>query len=126
MPIDYRVDSEQGILFVAVIGELDETELNDHATRMERDPTIIPELNALVDLREARVLGLQGKAIRNLAVRFREMNLVGDGSKLAIAATNDVVFGMARIYGAVRSNSKLEARVFREIDEARDWLGMTD
>ena len=126
MPIDYRVDSEQGILFVAVIGELDETELNDHATRMEQDPTIIPELNALVDLREARVLGLQGKAIRNLAVRFREMNLVGDGSKLAITATSDVVYGMARIYGAVRSNSKLEARVFREIDEARDWLGMTD
>jgi hypothetical protein len=126
VPIDYRVDSEHGILFVADFGEVEEAELNDQAARMGRDPSIVPALNALVDLREASIRDLQAKVIRDLAVKFREMNLIGDRTKMAIAATNDVVFGMARIYGAVRSNSKLEARVFREITEARKWLETDD
>jgi len=39
-------------------------------------------------------------------------------------ASNDVAYGLSRMYQAFRSESPLELRVFREMDEAREWLGL--
>jgi hypothetical protein len=45
------------------------------------------------------------------------------GYKLAIVASADVVFGMARMYSALTERSA-QVNVFRDIDEARAWLGV--
>ncbi len=45
------------------------------------------------------------------------------GSRWAVVADKEVMFGMARMYAIIRDRAPFEIRVFREIDAARDWFG---
>jgi hypothetical protein len=39
-------------------------------------------------------------------------------------ADGDAVFGLSRLFQALRSESETELRVFRDLGEARAWLGL--
>jgi hypothetical protein len=47
-----------------------------------------------------------------------------DNHRLAIVASEDVVYGMARMYQSVSDDGPQNVMVFREIAEAMEWLGM--
>jgi tetrahydromethanopterin S-methyltransferase subunit E len=49
---------------------------------------------------------------------------MAERSRVAMVATTDVHYGLSRMYQAFRSDSPLDLRVFRDMREARTWLGL--
>ena len=43
-------------------------------------------------------------------------------SRAAVVASRDVDFGLARVNEVYRASSSTEMRVFRDLEEAREWL----
>lgn len=43
-------------------------------------------------------------------------------SKIAVVAPGNITYGISRIFKVFRESEDTEFSVFREIDEARDWL----
>ena len=50
---------------------------------------------------------------------------MNEGVKIAFVASSDAAFGMARMYQAFRAGSQASFHVFREMSEAREWLGLS-
>jgi hypothetical protein len=55
-----------------------------------------------------------------------KLNPFGAGARRAVVVTNDVVFGMARMYQILTDESPDELRIFRKVDDALQWLWIAD
>ncbi len=79
-------------------------------------------VSGLIDTRGLTELNVSADAVREL----NEIAEAGEdafaGSRWAIVANTNIVFGMSRMYQAVRDQAPYEIQVFREMEPARVWL----
>ena len=126
MPIRVNVDETRKLVEVVFEGELTESDIADLMDRHLRDPRSAFPLG-LFDLCGVTAMSLSSDSVRDAAGRVAEhVNSRLEGGKLAIVAPRDLLFGMARMYEILRSESPVEVRVFRQRDEAESWLGLTE
>lgn len=76
----------------------------------------------IIDLRGVHRMDITAEQIKTLAELDREAADRRPGIKIAIVASHDLTFGLSRIYSAYAHSPNLEARIFREMDEARAWI----
>jgi hypothetical protein len=121
MPITYEIDQGGGVIIVTATGELTDQELVDLHNRLASDPAVKPDLAALFDLRAATDAGVTPEGVRQLAeLPF----LLSRDSRRAVVVHSDLGFGMARMYGLRRDTGDQAFEVFRNLDEARRWIGL--
>ena len=120
MPASYRIDTELGIVFSFGTGTVTDEDLLNHQESVGRDPLFHPGMSQLLDGRGVTDVKVTPQGVRSLI----SVNLYGKGSKRALVAPNDIIFGMARMYELSRIDAEDEFRVFRSIDQAREWLGL--
>jgi hypothetical protein len=125
MSVHDHFDPERNLLVVVfdgAIGDEDLLKYARHAVETWRTPSGHDEL---IDLRGVEdVDGIGGQTLRRVAGMFTRSDRTPERSRVAIVAASDVQYGLARMYQAFRSESPLDLRVFREMDEARAWLGL--
>jgi hypothetical protein len=126
MPVAYRLDRSADVVFATAHGVITDDEILEYATRMVNDPGIDPGVDQLIDLRGIDAAAVLSDTIRRLAEIFRDYDPVPARAKLAIVASRDVLFGMARMYEVYRDRDSDSIGVFRDIEEARRWLGLLD
>jgi hypothetical protein len=126
MPIRVNVDETRKLVEVVFEGELTGSDVADLMDRHLRDPSSALPLG-LFDLSGVTAMGISSDSVRAAARRVAEhVNSRVEEGKLAIVAPRDLLFGMARMYGILRSESPVEVRVFRQRGEAESWLGLTE
>ena len=64
---------------------------------------------------------MSAKGIRQVADIYRASSYA---PKTAFVADSDVIYGLSRMFEMLRHDSPEEIRVFRNIDEAKRWLGI--
>src|SRR5262245_30209861 len=95
MPIHYAVDHETGRLLTVAEGVVTYDDINSHLDAETRSRDVArPEL---VDARLATTT-ITSDQVRQLSYRAARMLQSGAVGPTAIVATNDVLFGMARMY----------------------------
>ena len=124
MAISHRYDAALRTLFLEFSGEVSESELVDVARKLASDPAIPPGHRELVDLSGIRETDVTSAALRRVAYIYAEADQRPEESRVAIVAPGDLFFGLSRMYEAFREPSRLGIRVFRELGEARAWLGI--
>jgi len=75
----------------------------------------------LIDARGATT-DLTAEQVRRLVRRAADMLRITDLGPTAIVTTNDVVYGMARMYSILAEGVGANAEVFRDMDSATRWL----
>ena len=118
--IAFHFDHDLGARVATVSQRVHDDELLDSYQSLLSSPDYDPDLNDLVDMRGVERFEVSGDAIRQLVRSFARFS--GADNRLAIVAGSDVVYGMARMYEQLRSDTTEEIRVFRDVDEARAWL----
>ena len=121
MPVTYRINSSLRMVFSRGEGEVTEAEILDHRRRLRENQDFQPSFSQLVDLREVTKAALSHADMRVIASRT---NLFNKESRRALVAQNDAVFGLARMYQMLREEGPEKIMVFREMPEARRWLGL--
>ena len=126
MPIRIRVDSSGRVRHAVLEGTVGDHELIDAYAGVLADPDFDPTLNDLVDARGVRRVDVTPAGLRRLADVVQQVDRLSLPTKVAIVAVEDVAYDAARMYEAVRANqhAPAEHRVFRDIAEARRWLGL--
>jgi hypothetical protein len=129
MAVNHRIDHVRRVVFVTCSGTLTSGEL----FRFQQEVWSRPELggfSALVDVR-----GVQIELPENVSLNLRELAALGarmdarHGSRLAIVVSDDLAFGLGRMYEAYRElepGSTREVSVFRSMHEAAGWLGIRE
>ena len=120
--IDFSFDATLRARVATYTGRVDDRELLETYTALLTAADYDTTLNDLVDLTSIENLEVSSDALRELVRVFQPIDPYLSGRRRAIVAPSDSVYGMARMYEILRSDSPEEIRVFRSLDAARDWL----
>lgn len=121
MPLTYRIDAEAGLLLLTAEGVVTQAERLATLKAWLADPAFRPGLDALCDFSAAASTPALAELEALIAVVKQHGHAIGR-SRVAIIAGKPVVFGVARQFGALASESPLVVRAFRERNEALSWL----
>jgi len=124
MPITHRFDASLNVLFVEMHGILTDQDILQYAKVATTDTEVPGPYHELIDVREVQVPEASTDSLRRVAATFRDAERAAEGVKIAFVASSDAAYGIARMYQAFRTGSQAAFHVFREMGEARSWLGL--
>jgi len=121
MPIKYEIDPSRRLILTTADGVLTDTDVIGHKKALIADPAFQPGMLELSDVRDVNQLDVTPEGIRV----FTSFDRAHDDQpgRLAIVASEDFVFGMARMY-QMSTTDDSNVGVFRSMEEAKEWLGV--
>jgi hypothetical protein len=122
MPISYRIDPLRGLVFTTASGVLTDDDILDLKRRLIGDPDFRPGLRELSDVRAVSDLQVSSEGVQRMIAHDEAQAGVLDGHRLAIVASTDATFGMARMYQMFTEANLPGVRVFRDYDAAARGL----
>lgn len=124
MPIVYSIDPSHNRVTLTYSGTITDRELFETFDRLYRDPAHRVGMDELSDLRAVHNVTVTSVGLQALADQTsRNLDHAHQGWRVAVVAPQDVVFGLARMYGLFREDSPELVRVFRDLRSAEEWLG---
>ncbi|TLS67224.1 hypothetical protein FEF65_07225 [Mariprofundus erugo] len=124
MAIERIFFREDNFVLTVIYGRLTNAEIGEHVIQMNREYAACSALVELADCRYLHDISALSSDGLMISAGMEKGQLRTAGSKGAIVVANDVVFGLARVYAAIAAQSRIDSRVYRDLDEAVDWLGM--
>jgi hypothetical protein len=121
MPISYRIDAERRLVVTTAHGVLTDEDILNLKNRLAADADFQAGMRELSDVRSVTDLQVTSAGVQKMVSLDSLSHL--DGYKLAIVASENVVFGMARMYQSLTQRNLLHVNVFRDYDAAVRWLG---
>ena len=122
MPLTYRVNADERLIVTTATGTLTDRDIMDHKQALVDDPHVEPGMAELTDVRGVTELAVTPDGIR-MFTSFDRVH-ASDAGRLAIVASEDFMFGMARMYQMRGTDDSVG--VFRSVEDARAWLGLSD
>jgi len=121
VPTSYRIDSQRRTIFSTAKGVLQDDDLRSHQSEVLADVEFDRGFDQLWDFREVERVEVSTAMLGALAsARSYEA-----GVKRAMVAPSDLGFGMARMFQMLHDHAPEEIQVFRSMEEAEAWLGLT-
>ena len=120
MPASYRIDKSLGMVFTKGEGVLTGQDILTHELRLREDPDFDPSYNQLIDLRGVIEFAASAAEMRAISAYHRST----EKSRRAMVAEKRSSFGMMRMYEMLREAEPDQIKVFRDMAEARRWLGL--
>ena len=122
MPISYRIDVARDLILTTGSGTLSDADIVGLKEQLAQDRDFKPGMRELSDLRSIDRLDATAAGVRNMVqLDARESGKVRS-HRLALVVSQEVAYGMARMYQALSEPHIGGVAVFRDIDEARAWL----
>ncbi len=122
MPVTTRIDLDSGLVIHDVTGPVSLIEVVSGFDTAGGDPRFCTGMNVLWDFSGARVTGVGTADVKLLIGAIGKRLGVDDNHKVAIAASGDFVYGLARMYEAFATRLPIQLKVFRSAEDALDWL----
>jgi len=124
MPIKIQYDFAQNVLFSKATGAISLQDIMGYYSEIKQI-NLKSGYCVLADYTEAEI-DLHYNDIATIAEKRRRSLLNPAKLKIAIIARSDVVFGMARMYQIMIDEKQFYVNVFREREEALQWLGISE
>lgn len=122
MPIEYSIDKDLGVIFTTASEVLTESELLEHKRKLISDPNFNPGFVELSDVREISDLAISASGIERLLAQDESDAELLKGYKLAIVVSGALEFGMGVLYEMTSRENVMNVRIFRDFDQAKEWL----
>jgi hypothetical protein len=118
MALTYLIDRARGIVRSRGVGVITTRELQDFYSRLLTDRWFDSKYRSLGDLREVTEVAVDAFGLAEAAA----VPVFAEGTRCALVATGDAVYGMARAYASYNERMGRTIRVFRAMDLAEAWL----
>jgi hypothetical protein len=123
LAIRHTIHEDLGIVVSTWTGPASDSELVSRCRELYEDERWRPGFHEVVDLREAGMAEVSGSALQALA-EMVDSYAEGHAFKTAIVAPENLPFGLARMYEAYALESPESVKVFRELEDALEWIGI--
>jgi len=120
MSIRYEIDTARSAVLVTVEGVVTAEDYFTVDEELRRDPSFRSHFCELIDLTAADLARITSDGVRRIAAHDPDRNA---NVRTAIVAPRDLEFGIARMFEVLREH-RSQIAVFRDMDEARRWLGL--
>ena len=122
MPIDFIVFPARGFVLSAARGTVTYADCTSFLDTLVSDPAWRPGFRLLIDCSRIDALATSGGEIRLLAAQAGRLSESFGWGRIAVAAPEKPVYGVARMYQAYTDSLPRPLRVFREVSSAMKWL----
>jgi len=129
MPITSQVDKTKNLVIYTLTGELTLDDIQSTIKSFWEAHELT--LNALWDARRAKLTNLESSDMESITAligqythRFEER----EGGKSAVVASSDLQYGLSRILGTLYEikDFPTKLQIFRQMDEAMEWLDQNE
>ncbi len=124
MSLEYKIFEDIKLVYVKAFDVLKYEELMDHIEKLANDPAYIPPMKKLLDYVDLKKSGLSTRESIDFSKRKQEMADRFINERCAIVTHADYVSGITKYHQAYIDEKKLKTKVFQNIDEAKEWLGI--
>ena len=124
MPITYTIVPGQKTAYVKGTGKVSIEDIMQEGAKMFAQSEWENGYNLLCDYREVTELDIDMDDVGRIVDQDMKNESVFDKSKCAIVATKDLVYGFTRMWDSLSANIRLTKEVFRDINDAIDWLDL--
>jgi hypothetical protein len=119
MPATYEIDKQRRLVISTAWEHFTVADALAHQDKLLKDPDFDPSFSQLMDFTQVTQIDLEASDVRRLA----ERTVFSANSRRAIVAASDLAYGLSRMFEMLRENAGENGiRVFRDLDEAVDWL----
>lgn len=125
MPVSYRIDSPNGIVWTKVTGVLTDEQLLRHKEALLADPAFRAGMKEISDVRDVERLDVTREGIRRFASFDAVHSSHLSAHEIALLVSDDLTFGLGRMYGALTEGNIGGVKVFRCESEVRSWAGLS-
>jgi len=119
----FKNDETLGCILVQWRGTFSREEADAYSRDVAKLPGFSAGLDFFHDMRQADVK-VSGTVIRDAAKVESPPSNPDTVRKAAILVSSDVGFGMMRMLATFRDRPGLDLNVFRDLEEAKAWLGL--
>ena len=121
--IETKIDEEKDLTVQTVSGSFT---VEDICDELERYYAGHATMLILWDIIRADLSSWQADQIVSLVKKAKGYSHLRAGGKTAIVISKDLNFGISRMFQSYAENDKIafEIRVFRDIERAKEWLGV--
>lgn len=107
-------------------GKITDEQIRRHSAKIIADPRHVDRTRELCTLEDAEGDDVSVEALRAMVTDDSLYLPKFKYYQLAIVAPTDLSYGMARVYKALTSTMISNLQVFREAQEAYEWLGLNE
>lgn len=123
MDVTTRVDQESNCRYHTIQGEITLVRLRNVLAGVYAHPDFRPDSSSLWDLREATTRHISASEVQSIAGMVKKHWGTRGNPRSALVVSTDLDYGMARMYELLMEGDIApEVRVFRDLEEAEDWL----
>lgn len=121
MPITYRVDESQNVVYATVRGAVSIEDFLSYVRQFHADARIRPGYRELVDATAARAENITPQLLDLIVEADRQHRELQENSRTAIVVPSVEGFNLARDYERKALTSVV---AFTSLDVAKTWLGL--
>ncbi len=121
MPVVYRIDGTQKIIYTSCTGEVKMNEIVDHFRELVHDPACPERLNVLLDLTAAKNFPTTDQ-LERISDEIGKSRARVQFDACAIVAPTDLMFGLMRMFEVFTEGKFIKTRTFRDVSKAQRWL----
>ena len=120
MPWSQRIDTVHRVVFVRYRDTFTAETAFASQRSLRDDPEFAPDLRALYDCRGVTKMELTNSEMRGIAKSIR----YDETGRRAVVVAQKVNYGLARMSQIFRDEEAATFKVFEDLAEAREWLGI--
>lgn len=121
MGTDYKIDADRQIIFSRAAGKLTGEDLRGHQQRLRSDPGFDRHFDQLWNFLDVEAIDVSTATVRELA----SARSFDPGARRAFVVSSDFAYGLMRMFQQLHDGAPEELRLFRSLEEAEAWLGLT-
>jgi hypothetical protein len=122
MPMELAYIENNGVLLKGT-GNVTGDELVNINNKMYETPQLTAAIAfQLCDFTDVEGFNISSEEIQAVAKQDRKAASINPNMLVALVGEKDLIFGLSRMWEAYVGEASMETRVFRTLEEARDWL----
>jgi hypothetical protein len=121
MPIDLHYNKNKDILYGKMLGHVTVEEVEEILKKILQSDEFSPDTGTLWDLREQDFTKIDTDFEMRL-INIRKKHSKRGNARLAFVVSDDLGFGMSRMYQNLSEKLPQHIMVFRDYSEAEEWL----
>jgi len=121
MHVERTIDADRHTIYTTITGDFTLKEVYDDIARLTALHDYSPDMPGIVDMRNANAL-LTPEEIRQLTAKIKKSPRTVARTRRALLVGSDRMFNLYTAFAAMAGEGMTDYRVFRDEQEARDWV----
>src|SRR5579859_437211 len=121
MPTKLNIDRKAGIVYSTFYGRVNTAELVEQVAAIRRHPDFDPQFRELIDASQITSFDVSSEEVRDLAVEDAPF---APSARRVLVASEDLVFGLARMFQIFGAEQRPHFEVVRTLEQAHQFLGI--